>query len=540
VVPSVRALATLALIAGFAAGAAPLSAQCPSGVKARVLVMVDSSGSMTLHMADNNPAWGDGSSVYKDASMQRNESLTPGFALYPGLQLGVPVCPPGSPPPVSSHDGVNSRLYAAKAALSGLIGGAAQIDWGLMRFTGTTCPIVNTTTSNAMSCTRDSNCPSTYFCIGGSCKQNNNMCFLSDVYDQACHLAGESPLTYSGDCGVPLGAGSAACATRQVCYADADCSGSQAGRCATSPTSAARTCTCVSSSDCPLQYNCTGGRCVYNAGCQNPGGLVVVDPASPGSSSQTLTWLDGIEDLIAGNPELRASGPSPLAGAARAAATWYTNIKNTAADPLLLCRPYVLVQITDSVDTCDPDLTAGPVAAASAFVAATAPNAKRLNTVHVIALGQLGVPNPALDAIAKAGGTGAARLAGSITDLKAALQDIAASVSLDEKCNGADDDCNGACDEPFPGVAVAGPACSNPRAAIACNNGALVGTHCYATGVVVCSADQLSQRCGAPSCPTTPALCPTSEAPAGCNDVDDDCNGVVDDCTPLVAGSCCP
>lgn len=59
-------------------------------------------------------------------------------------------------------------------------------------------------------------------------------------------------------------------------------------------------------------------------------------------------------------------------------------------------------------------------------------------------------------------------------------------------------------------------------------------------GGFVCSADQLSEVCGAPTCATNSALCPSPETTGGCNGVDDDCNGYVDDCTFAVPGSCCP
>src|SRR5581483_8691119 len=76
----------------------------------------------------------------------------------------------------------------------------------------------------------------------------------------------------------------------------------------------------------------------------------------------------------------------------------------------------------------------------------------------------------------------------------------------------------------------------NPHPANTCNNGALAGTHCFASGTFVCSADTLSEVCSAQTCATNAALCPVAET---CNGQDDDCNGVIDDCTPFVPGSCC-
>src|SRR4051794_6799945 len=69
-------------------------------IKGRVMVLVDTSGSMVWHFTDNLTAGGDGdlASRFTDAN-QANKNY------YPGLKNGKP-------------DGPNSRLYAAKAALA--------------------------------------------------------------------------------------------------------------------------------------------------------------------------------------------------------------------------------------------------------------------------------------------------------------------------------------------------------------------------------------------------------------------------------------
>jgi hypothetical protein len=61
-------------------------------------------------------------------------------------------------------------------------------------------------------------------------------------------------------------------------------------------------------------------------------------------------------------------------------------------------------------------------------------------------------PNVTLDAIARAGRTGSARLANNAGDLAAALSYIAQSSVLVEKCNKADEDCNGVVDDCTPFV----------------------------------------------------------------------------------------
>src|SRR5262249_7587300 len=140
------------------------------------------------------------------------------------------------------------------------------------------------------------------------------------------------------------------------------------------------------------------------------------------------------------------------------------------------------------------------------------------NRVYLIGLSISNATDQArLNNTASAGGTGAARFATSEVDIEAALSDIVASSVLVEKCNNQDDDCNGVCDEPFPAVALSGTC--GTRAAKTCDNGQLAGSKCYATGQFVCSTDQLSEVCSAPTCATNPALCPTTET---CNGADDD------------------
>jgi hypothetical protein len=543
-----------------------------TAIKPRVILMVDTSGSMVSHLSDNNPTFGDGSSSYKDASITNN-------SYYEGVQVGSLNCGgagcslSGTCPAAGPFDGVNSRMFAAKQAITNVLNGSGDIDWGLMRYTGTACTAVanpftktactkaNQCTSNVCTggfcaCSTDLNCNFNEICVAGSCGVDANFACnpganpLGNNYAEIINNAGSCNfrglgITYAGSCGTGGSAGAAGCATAQTCYADSDCSGTLAGRCALVGTGPVRTCQCnVAGATCPTGYTCgAGNRCVYNLGCQTAGGFILSDPATQASSA-VFPYVNNVEDYTpnaggpsgVNDPELRADGLTPLAGAARTATTWYNAIKNANSDTQIACRPYVLVQITDGFDTCDADATNGPVAAAQSFVAATAANARVLNKVYVIGLAFGGASSTSLDQIAAAGGTAKARLANSATDIEAALADIVSSSVLVEKCNNADDDCNGACDEPFPDVLVNGAGCSNPHAAKTCNNGQLPGTHCFATGTFVCSADQLSEVCNSPTCASMASLCPTAET---CNGQDDDCNGVVDDCTPFVPNSCC-
>src|SRR5438128_2290230 len=84
---------------------------------ARVMVLVDTSGSMVWHFGNNNTCGGDGdfNSLFTDA-LQANKNYYPGY-----LVNGVP-------------DGTNSRLYNAKAALANVINATGDLTFGLMRY----------------------------------------------------------------------------------------------------------------------------------------------------------------------------------------------------------------------------------------------------------------------------------------------------------------------------------------------------------------------------------------------------------------------
>jgi len=672
-------LASTALLMGSLAGA-------QTQVKPRVLLMVDTSGSMTSGFTTGNTG-GDGSTYYHDAVLTRDFSAgDKNLSLYVGHML-APISCAAPPATFSSYDGGNSRLFAAKAAVGNVLNASGNVDWGLMRYTGTDCPIVSVGFSNdtsalanlnipepfgrctknsdcsngktcdtsnhrchcntaslaldcpyagtwtcsaatngyctpsnngacgtwgnrsggicvchsngvcssglggrcsgndycdctgggtdscagvsantacvangprtcqclngtapngsgsctcasaancgggetcpsgicgiatnpftprgGSSCTTDNNCNSGEFCVGGVCGTDANLCWIngSNGYQLTDNRGGscanhQIPFTYNGSCGTGATGGvGTECGTPQVCYTDADCNNSTGGSCVALAGSSAKACGCNGNGpgNCAGNYTCDTGidYCVYRLNCQSVGGVVLVDPSTQPSSA-VFEYVNNRQDYTpnGGRPtdnELRAVGATPLAGAARSATTWYNNV----VDAQKTCRPYVLVQLTDGDDTCDDNDSDGTVSAAASFVAATVPNARVLNKVYVGGLAFAAGNRTKLDNIAHAGGTGSARLANTHADIQAALADIVSSSVLVEKCNNSDDDCNLACDEPFPDVLVNGAGCTNPHAAKVCSNGGLAGTHCLASGVFVCSADQLSQMCSAPVC----------------------------------------
>jgi hypothetical protein len=692
----VRAFVIFAFVAVL-----PFAASAQTQVKPRVLLMVDTSGSMASHLADDNISGGDGSIAYVDNLMERSTTATPGFALYEGFRLDGPICTG-----TGTYDGINSRLFNAKIAVANVINGSGDIDWGLMRYTGMQCAIVDTIsqvavpsgkqppsnlcttagqclsgncsatgvctcTSNAQclvgtcrnnvcGCTNNSQCGSGFTCTNNQCIPNSGTCTGrgwdqsttgttrcictndaecglgrtcqnercvgcgsdNDCPNQAfCDLTGSTPtpnrcffnnnlcnvtnqygftdtrgvnntcgnhanvgLSYTGSCGDsdPNSNQSSVCRDPQVCYSDTDCAGTAVGRCkaitGTIGSGGVGYCECGQANEaCPANYLCetTGAntnKCVFSNGCQSVGGEIIVDPVVPNSNLAILPYVDLIEVNKPGalantvvNPELRANGNTPLAGAARTATDWYKKTIAGDASASKLCRPYVLVQMTDGEDTCDNNQTTGPIAAAGGFVTATVPGARIPNKVYVIGLAFTD-PNQQthLNDIAKAGGTGAARFANSQAGIEAALADIVASSVLSEQCNGQDDDCNqlvddglgvyqeckdnqscgnGTCDQgrcPCNGAAGAnqcatGFVCNNPGGPGFCVPSCTVGTgECQVTGVKKCSG-ACCVNDGSATC--TPLTAGTG-ATEICNGKDDNCNGIIDD--PPVCQTCNP
>ncbi len=586
-------------------------------IRPRVMVMIDTSGSMSAHFQDNATTGGDGSTYFHDSTLTRQFPADANFSLYVGQEVGALNQCVAPPLTLSAYDGVNSRIYAAKQAMTNVLNGSGDIDWGLMRYSGSLCPIQSSTfvpdarnankvcnkgsqcttntctaglcvcgtnadcawgTCNAATgkcacsgggtcpgievcsanvcgqfpnftphfcagngncfsgncnaikqcgCTNDGQCGAYEFCVGGVCGSDNNLCSTdtsladygaTDTRNGATcgYNNDELPVSWAGTCGTTLGSDLGNCPTPQLCAAAGDCAAGSS--CVALAGSAATVCSCSSAIPCPANYDCTSktvalGHCEYTKSCVSVGGDIVVDPATQPSSA-IFQYVDGKEDdSDAGggapvDPELRAYGHTPLAGAARTATVWYKNTVDTQKQ----CRPYVLVQITDGFDTCDTDAKLGPPAAAAGFVGATVAGAKNLNKVYVIGLAFGSNPSPDLDSIALAGGTQKARLANSQSDIEAALADIIASSVLTELCNNADDDCNNVCDDPFPDVAVNNAACTNNgQLAKSCTTGG-VG-HCNAPGVFACSADQRSEVCSARGC--TNAVGATASGKAG-------------------------
>jgi fibro-slime domain-containing protein len=165
------------------------------------------------------------------------------------------------------------------------------------------------------------------------------------------------------------------------------------------------------------------------------------DPAA-----STLGRFDNYEQ------ELRAAGSTPLGDSMLAAEQYlgvvydedYTEDSTKAA-----CRPYSVILLTDGDESCGGN----PTSAATGLHTLEHPDPdyppnSRDKEVKVYVIG-LNVNSTELDAIAAAGGTGAAYPAESQDALSEVLYEIISGSLLVETCNGVDDDCDGFIDEDF-------------------------------------------------------------------------------------------
>jgi hypothetical protein len=584
------------LIATVVTAALPARAQAQ--IKGRVMVMVDTSGSMAWHFGDCLSAGGDSS---PKAAFCDNGITGSTFTCAANVTC---TATSGSPYwPVASLTNP-SRLYVAKASLTNAINSASgELDFGLERYavaTAADLPLGYPTL-----CGDPARC-----CVSpaGTSTTTRGRCVPAAFSEAYPHVPG-----------------------------DANCYG------------AALTCD-------PSDPNCNAcnltwmGGCGTSLGCTSctntQGGEVLVTPGI-NSSAAILPWVDSVEDVCSStnaaggpprNPELRAAGNTPLAGSVRSAGSqWYAPIYSVSkvglgtynpASPLfdaqLDCRSYVNVVMTDGIETCeDPSVAAtdpitavqqlanlNPTNPVKTYVIGLAFNQSELcsdatcpksgpgggcTTVGGVSYCSCSTSancgttcdgvqytcgsdqvchHPAvttLNQMAAAGGTGAARFANNESDVEAVFADIVASTVKFETCNGADDNCNGLVDEGLGMYTDCTPGQKCPTATgsqtcdatgrcpcttdAQCNSGGATGNLCSAglcqpactAGLNACAQTGV-RRCGAGGTQccarTSPAgscvpLNAMSSSAETCNGIDDDCNGVVDDCVPNLTGSCC-
>jgi hypothetical protein len=261
-----------------------------------------------------------------------------------------------------------------------------------------------------------------------------------------------------------------------------------------------------------------------------------------------VRWLDGRETMFDPSEtpgdycnhssgkdcELRATGPTPLAGSLQSIEDYVVPIRSE--DAAASCRGYSMILVTDGAESCNGD----PVAAAA--------HLKSMGVnVNVVAVSVLDNEKASLNAIAAAGGTTAATFVTAPEQLVPALTGIIAGAIRTESCNGADDDCDGKIDEDFPGL---GAACDDHmkgvcrgEGAIACND-AHDGTECKITSPGQPAEDEkcneFDDDCDGKvdeglDCNTTNC---TKTGDEICNNKDDDCDGKVDETDPAVGTAC--
>src|SRR4051812_10479698 len=215
---------SLAVGAMLLAHAVAASAQT-NQIRPRVMIMVDTSGSMLEHFGDTNSAGGDGSTFYQDSLLTRSFATDKNLGLYPGFSLQATNQCTMPATSLSSYDGVNSRMYAAKQAVQNVVFGSGGIDWGLMRYTGNDCAMVSgTVTDLGTVCATAGDCAADTqhdYCTGTTCKRN--LAF-------APHRCGTS----NSNCGVGNGRGNCqkgvcACTTDDQCDQGEFCVGGICG-----------------------------------------------------------------------------------------------------------------------------------------------------------------------------------------------------------------------------------------------------------------------------------------------------------------------
>ncbi|MEW5855600.1 MAG: HYR domain-containing protein, partial [Myxococcota bacterium] len=415
----------------------------------------------------------------------------------------------------------DSRLYQAKEALRSVVSTVDGSRFSLWRFAQV---------EGGQSCTTDAECPDTpggqsyLTCenVGGA-----NHCMLDAA------MLGSA----NGQCAVETWNGAAASFSCSQC-SDAGserlvCEAYGMGNIRTSGTSPlGGTVQCaLPTEDHP--YKGSHGARVSAGACDPTGGERLVDfPATDGDDNAPalLTWMDHNWSLGSQDVELVADGNAPIAAALRdMRAAVFDAARQDTATP---CRKHQVVLVVGGTEACESVSNAQAAAATFQNMSFTNPEGELVTDydvpVHVVGFGICPPATPncqarlGLDAIASAGGTGAAIMVATRAELELTLAALAEFPGATEACNGADDTCDGQTDEDFP---TKGQPCTSG-----------VG-ECAVQGTWVCSGDETGVICSA---------VPEQPQPELCNGLDDNCDTQIDDgnpeggqpCTTAFPGPC--
>ena len=259
-------------------------------------------------------------------------------------------------------------------------------------------------------------------------------------------------------------------------------------------------------------------RCINYAGtCGSPRRGADILVGFEHDVREYVSWLDGhetnfVNDVtpgafcggLAGDCEIRPTGPTPLAGSLEAVYDYVHPIQ--LEDPAAACRGYSVILISDGGEDCG----------GTPANAATALRTAGINT-YVIGVSVNAAEGATLNAIASAGGTGSFIPVNAADQLLPALVSIVSGSIRHEVCNGRDDNCNGIVDEGFN----VGTPCDN----------AMAGA-CRGTGMTVCDPSNVDRTVCQLTMPGAAASAET------CNGLDDNCDGRVDEGDPGGGAAC--
>ncbi len=351
-----------------------------------------------------------------------------------------------------------SRMYQAKKALGQVVGAHTDVEFSLWRFGQVT---------GGQICTSNAECPKSPGDLSIlDCENHDlNAATPSLCAFDADRLDASTDVGFEGQCSRLTHTGAASTFACNKCdfttsYDRAQCEFFDLARVKTGAVSPLNE---ISSVQCLPEANPQHRFISYHGalgtGSCDPasGDLLVTFPASNSEDNRPefSAWIDHQQTDFSADVELRANGRKPLAAALRDIRV--ATVAALNADMHVPCRRYRVVLIVDGPDTCEPPesaITAVQALQDLDFINGAGNTVSDFDVpVYVIAFAACPSSDPncearqSLDAVAAAGGTGAAFSVSSEIELELTLEQIAADAVPVETCNGIDDDCDGMVDE---------------------------------------------------------------------------------------------